>query len=175
MVRELAWGVQQVADGIARRMVLLGLPTLAAALLAGSLPGCKSPPPPPPPASVSGSIVAVAGLNPSVTQRPSPLRLRLYELKSPTAFNQADFMALYQSDQATLGPDMLAREEIVLQPGEVLPYSKVLAPETRYIGVVAIYRDLERATWRVVAPVQAAKAQALQIRADSLAVSATVR
>jgi len=175
LARELAWGIRPAAAGIGRRRLLTAAVSLASPLAIWPLVGCKSAPPPPPPASVSGRITAVAGLNPSVTQRPSPLRLRLYELKSPTSFNQADFMALYQSDQATLGPDMVAREEFVLQPGEARPYAKTLAPETRYIGIVAIYRDLERATWRTLVPVQAAKAQTLQIRADSLAVSATMQ
>jgi len=173
LLRELASGERPVTPGICRRRLLTAAGWAGCALVIGPLGGCKTAPPPV--ASVSGSITAVAGLNPSVTQRPSPLRLRLYELKSPTAFNQADFMALYQSDQATLGPDLVAREEMMLQPGEARPYAKQLAPDTRFIGVVAFYRDLERATWRVVVPVQAGKAQTLQIRADSLAVSAAVQ
>ena len=71
--------------------------------------------------TVNGSIEAAAGLNPSVTQRPSPLMIRIYELKSAAAFNQADFMSLYQSDQVTLGADLLAKEEMMLQPGESRP------------------------------------------------------
>lgn len=156
-----------------RRQLLMRV-ALAATCGSIALAGCKSPPPPPP-ARISGNIQAVPTLNPSVSQRPSPLRLRVYELRSPTAFNQADFMALYQGDQAALGADLLGRDEFVLQPGETLPYAKVLAPDTRFIGVVAVYRDLERATWRTVVPVQASKVHQFDIRADSLAVSATIR
>jgi type VI secretion system protein VasD len=141
---------------------------LALALL---LAACKTAPSVTP---VSGRIEGVSGLNPSINQRPSPLLLRVYELKSPTTFNQADFMALYQADQATLGADLVAREEIMLAPGEIRPYKKSLAPETKFIGVVAAYRDLERATWRTVVPVQNGKAQTLTIKADSLVVSATL-
>ena len=136
--------------------------------------GCGSKPPPPP-TKVSGSVQAADDLNPSVSKRPSPLRLRVYELRSPTPFNQADFMALYQSDQVTLGPDMMGRDELVMQPGETRPYAKVLAAETRFIGVFALYRDLEHATWRAVVPVVPGQAQQLLIRADSLAISASVR
>jgi type VI secretion system protein VasD len=139
------------------------------------LTGCKSPPPPPPPARIVGSIQAAPALNPSVSQRPSPLRLRVYELRSPTAFNQADFMALYQGDQAALGADLLGRDEFVLQPGETLPVAKVLAPDTRFLGVFAVYRDLERATWRALVPVQPSQVHQLDIRADTLAVSATIK
>lgn len=151
------------AFGVAAACGLLGVLTLSS---------CKSPPTATP---VTGSIQGTAELNPSVNQRPSPLLLRLYELKSPTAFNQADFMALYQSDQATLGADLVAREEIMLAPGETRPYKKTLSLDTRFIGIVAAYRNLERATWRTIVPVKAGQAQTLVIRADSLAVSASMQ
>jgi type VI secretion system protein VasD len=127
------------------------------------------------PTSISGSIVTTTGLNPSVSQRPSPLLLRVYELRSPTAFNQAEFMALYQADQATLGPDLVAREEFTLQPGQTQPLARQLGPETRFIGVVAVYRDLEHARWRAIVPVQPNRAQKIAIHADALAVSASVQ
>jgi type VI secretion system protein VasD len=126
-------------------------------------------------AILSGRVEAASGVNPSVNQRPSPLLVRLYELKAPTAFNQADFMALYSADQASLGGDLLARDELTLQPGESRPYTRTLNPETRHIGVFAAYRDLERARWRAIAPVQPAKRQTLLVRADTLAVSVLVQ
>jgi type VI secretion system protein VasD len=154
-----------------------GVAAMCALLAGAALTGCKSTPPPPPmPTPVTGSIQGASELNPSVSQRPSPLLLRVYELKSPTAFNQADFMALYQADQATLGADLVAREEFMLAPGEIRPYRKSLAPETRFIGVVAAYRNLEQATWRTIVPViKPGLAQKLVIRADALAVSASMQ
>ncbi|MDE2370645.1 MAG: type VI secretion system lipoprotein TssJ [Burkholderiales bacterium] len=127
------------------------------------------------PTRVEGSISAAAGLNPSVSQRPSPLVLRVYELRTPTAFTQADFMSLYQGDRAALAADLVAREEFTLEPGRSQPYNKQLNAETRYIGVVGLYRDLEHATWRASAQVQPAKTQKLTIRADALALSVTVQ
>lgn len=127
------------------------------------------------PTQVSGSIQAVAGLNPSVNQRPSPLRIVIYELTSAATFNKADFMALYQSDQATLGQEFVAREEITLLPGETKPYARTLAPQTRFLGVVAIYRDLERATWRTSLAVQPVEKLKLSVVADKLSVSASLQ
>lgn len=127
------------------------------------------------PAKVSGSVQAVAALNPSVNQRPSPLRIVVYELTSAAAFGKADFMALYQQDQATLGQEFVAREELTLQPGETRPYARTLAPQTRVLGVLAVYRDLERATWRTMVTVQPGKTQQLRIVADRLAISATLQ
>lgn len=124
--------------------------------------------------TVNGSIEAAMGLNPSVTQRPSPLMLRIYELKSAATFNQADFMSLYQSDQVTLGADLVAKEEMMLQPGESRPYTKKLSAETRFVGVFGAYRNLEQATWRSIAAVQPGQSQKIAIRAEPLAVAATV-
>ena len=124
--------------------------------------------------TVNGSIEAATGLNPSVTQRPSPLMIRIYELKSAAAFNQADFMSLYQSDQVTLGADLLAKEEMMLQPGESRQYTKKLSAETRFVGIFGAYRNLEQATWRSIAAVQPGQSQKIAIRAEPLAVSATV-
>lgn len=144
---------------------------MALTISIGALLGCASSPKP---TEVTGSITASAKLNPSVNQRPSPLQLRIYELKSATAFGNADFMSLYQRDQAELGAELVAREEIVIAPGETRRYSKTLAPEVRFIGVVASYRDLEKARWRSVVPVQPGKKQQLTIQADELAISATI-
>ncbi len=157
-------------SGIApQRRLVLGVGVLGGLVLLGA--GCSSAPKL---ASLAGSIQASADLNPSVSQRPSPLLLRVYELKTAAGFNQADFMALYQSDTATLGADMVSREEFTLQPGETRPYNKQLGPETRFLAVFAGFRDLEKARWRVAVPIQAGRAQKVLIRAEALSVAALV-
>jgi len=138
--------------------------------------GCASAPKPPPPVItlLNGSVQAAAGVNPSVSKRPSPLLVRVYELKGATIFRNADFVALFQRDQAELGADIVSREEMMLNPGETRPLTKTLAPETRFIGVFAAYRDLERAHWRAVVAIEVGKKNNLLVRADELAVSATL-
>jgi type VI secretion system protein VasD len=122
-----------------------------------------------------GSIDGSAQLNPSVNKRPSPLVLRIYELKNATAFNSADFVALYERDKAELAADIVSREEIILQPGETRPVAaKALAPEVKFIGVMGAFRDLERAQWRSVVAVLPGQKQRVTIRADGLAVNVTV-
>jgi type VI secretion system protein VasD len=154
----------------ATRRVQVGLAGLVCAIAAG----CSSPPKPVV-TTVAGSIEASPRLNPSINQRPSPLLMRVYELRTPAAFSNADFMALYQSDQAALATDMVAREEFMLQPGENRAVRKTLAADTRYIGVLGIYRNLEKATWRAVVPVQVGKAQILTVKAGELAVTVEVK
>ncbi len=127
------------------------------------------------PTVIAGTVSAAANLNPSVSQRPSPLVIRLYELRALTDFAKADFMALYQSDVATLGSGLVLRDEFTLQPGESRPYQRTLAPETRFVAVFAAYRDVERATWRASAAVQPGRKQTVLLHADSLALSLTIQ
>lgn len=128
----------------------------------------------PKPTEIDGSLRTSETVNPSINRRPSPLLVRLYELKTVSAFNNADFVSLYQRDQAELGADLVAREEFVMSPGESRPIKRIAAPETRFIGVLAAYRDLDRAQWRLVVPVQPARKQTITITAGELAITAVV-
>ncbi len=141
---------------------------LAAALLLAACAGA------PKPASVTGTIQASPEVNPSASNHPSPLLVRIYELKSAAGFNGADFMSLYQRDQAQLAADMIAKEEFILAPGETKSFAKTLAPETRFLGVVAAYRDIEHAKWRSVVPIQPNQPQKVTVKAGELAVEATI-
>jgi type VI secretion system protein VasD len=150
-----------------------GLHCVAGLCIAAVVAGCASAPKPA--QLTGGSIEATAQLNPSVNKRPSPLVLRLYELKNATAFNSADFVALYERDKAELAADIVSREEIILQPGETRPVAaKTLALEVKFIAVMGAFRDLERSQWRSVAAVLPGQKQRIVIRADGLAVSVTV-
>jgi type VI secretion system protein VasD len=110
----------------------------------------KPPPPPPPPPKLAISIVAAAQLNPDASARPSPVVVRLYELKSATQFGGAGFMLLFDQDRSALAGDIVVREEFVMRPGDTKVVDKLLSPETQAIGVMAAFRDLERAQWRGV-------------------------
>ena len=129
---------------------------------------------PPAPTEVTGTVQAAANVNPSTSKRPSPLLVRVYELKSATAFNNADFVSLYQRDQAELGAEMVGREEVILNPGDSRPINKLSAPETRFVGVFAAYRDLDHAKWRGVLAIQPGQKQRILISADELSISAVV-
>ena len=147
----------------------------ALALLAGAvlaLAGCASGPPTP--AEVAGSIQTTADVNPSAARRPSPIVVRVYELKSVAVFNAADFMSIYQKDQAELGADLVGKEEFVLSPGETKTFAKKLSPDTRFLGVVAAYRDLERSRWRSTVQIQPGQKHTVTIRAGAMAIDATV-
>lgn len=129
------------------RRVSFGLLFAACAALAA----CKSAPPPEPkpvPVTVKLSIAVSADVNPDSQKRPSPIVVRIYQLKDDAAFKAADFFALYDKEQATLAASLVAREEFELKPGEHVTPGFMLSPDTRFIGVAAAYRDIRNADWR---------------------------
>lgn len=129
-----------------RQAVALALSLLVALLAAG----CASAPPP---TIVRVTVSAEPGVNPDARNRPSPVAVRVYELKSLAAFDSADFFSLYEKEQATLGGDLSSKEEMLLRPGESRTFEKTLQPGSRFIAVVAGFREVERSRWRASATV----------------------
>ncbi|MGL4231649.1 MAG: type VI secretion system lipoprotein TssJ [Casimicrobium sp.] len=119
--------------------------------------GCASGPAPSLPTELSVSVVATARANPDTRGRPSPVVVRIYELKTPAQFNAADFFSLNDKEQATLGAELLHREELVVSPGEIKQLKRKIAADARALGVVVAYRDLERSVWRATHSLEAPK------------------
>tara|TARA_R100001244_G_scaffold64117_2_gene53096 strand:+ start:112 stop:600 length:489 start_codon:yes stop_codon:yes gene_type:complete len=126
---------------------------LLAALL--TLGGCSSLSPYSKMTKLDLSLTGSEQLNPDLNGRPSPIVLRLIELKHPVAFESADFFSLYQRPKEALAPDLVTLEELELRPGETRELKLSVQEGSRYVGVLAAYRDLPEASWRVVIPLQA--------------------
>lgn len=105
------------------------------------------------PTKLEARLVASASLNPDPTGRASPVVVRMYELVNRDAFESADFFDLFDNESATLGADMVARDEIQVEPGERRKVERRLNDKTRYLGIVAAYRDLDNAEWRALVSV----------------------
>lgn len=143
-------------------------------VFAGSLlflAGCAGAPKPPPPTVIQLSLAVGSDANPDSRGRASPVIVRLFELKSRAAFDSADFFSLYEKDQSTLGSEMVAREEFQLKPMEMRQIERTLQPDTRHIGVVAAFRDLERAIWRSATVVPLNKTSAVQLRIEGRSIT----
>lgn len=108
-----------------------------------------------------------AAVNPDSRGRPSPVVVRVYALKSLAAFNSASFFSLYGKDKETLGAELIDSEELQLLPGEKRDFQREYSPESRYIGVFAAFRDVERAHWRDSIALDARKKIKLQIRLEN--------
>jgi len=141
-----------------RTLVLLSM-------LVGSLAAVdcgKGPPPAPPALTIAANadakvkapmtLAATADTNPDATGRPSPVVVRVYQLRTDAAFAGADFFALFEDDQKVLGPELISRDEFVLAPAEQRTMEVTVSDETRYVGAIAAFRDIRNAQWRVLVP-----------------------
>lgn len=125
------------------RWIAIAMTTLALAACASSAPK---------PTKARMTVVAQADVNPDAGGRPSPVVLRVYQLQQDAKFANADFFALFDDEQAALGADLLARDEITLAPGERKELQVDVKGEAKFLGAVAAYRDIRNSQWRVVKP-----------------------
>ena len=128
---------------IARRLLLVGPALLSVA-------GCGGPPAP---AVVELTIRASADVNPTATGTPVSVAVRLYSLMARGRFMSADAFALMDREKATLGDESAGSEELVVRPGEVRSLTLSPKPGVRYLGVAVLFREIDRAQWRAIAPI----------------------
>lgn len=138
-----------VRSNMLNRRRLLGLAALS---VVGMLPGCsgdffKSDPKP---SEFSLVLSASPSLNPDIEGRPSPIWVRVYQLRSVGVFKTAEFEPLFANDVAVLGAEMLERSEFVLTPNQVVEANDPIKvhEDTRFIGVIAAYHEINLAKWR---------------------------
>ena len=129
------------------RCLTLLLPTFAALTLL-LLAGCSSLSPYSTVTKLNLTLTASDQLNPDLNGRPSPIVVRLLELKHPVAFENADFFSLYERAKESLAPDLVTSEELELRPGETVELKLSVEQGSRYVGVLAAYRDLPETRWR---------------------------
>ncbi|WP_374992367.1 type VI secretion system lipoprotein TssJ [Paraburkholderia sp. SARCC-3016] len=79
--------------------------------------------------------------------------VRIYQLRTPQAFEQLDYMQLQTNDLEALRPDLLATRDVVLRPDASASVTEPMNSGTEYVGVVAFFRDAGKdSTWKLVVP-----------------------
>ena len=145
---------------------------ISALLMTAIISGCFSKDPPAAPATIiNAEVLASDAINPDGEGRPSPIVVRLYELKTLGTFNTVDFFPLYKDEAATLGADLVYREEFSLIPGGKRLYNRTPAADTQYLAVIAAFRNIDQATWKAAVPIPVERITNLIIQLDRLSVS----
>jgi len=128
-------------------------------------------------------VTASEDVNPNEWGKAAPILVRVYELKSATAFENADFFTLQGDDRKVLGEDVLAVDEFIFRPGDEREIARKSNPATTAIGVLAGYRELGKSIWRAAYRLPVApdaswyrmaipdRQQKLQVRLEQRAVS----
>ncbi len=131
-------------------------------LLLAACAGCAAPPPPPP-TVVTLTLTATADANAGASGQGVPVAVRVYQLASTNAFDNADFFQLFNHDAATLGGDLVHEDHFLLAPGT--SKTVTITPEARVkaLGFFAAYGTFQSATWRATTPVPPHKATAVTL------------
>lgn len=134
------------------RPVLVSFLTILLVLLCA----CSSP-------RITMEVASQPNVNPDNSGRPSPVILKMYEMRGDMAFRQSDFQTLFEEPMKVLGAELVAADELTLVPGEARTVGYAPMPETRFVGIIAGFRQLERADWRRVIPVNAEKPNLIRL------------
>ncbi|MBP1852494.1 type VI secretion system lipoprotein TssJ [Rhizobium halophytocola] len=111
---------------------------MLAALGALTLTGCAASGPAP--TSVKLDIAGTANMNGG-----APAKIKVYYLASTGTFRSSDFFQVFNTPEATLGPDLIAVDEFQLSPGRTVTDSRNFPTAPGAIGVVAAFRDIDSA------------------------------
>ncbi len=133
-----------------RANYLVMLLVLASACFA--LFGCTAAPPKPTNYTLYGE--ADATLNRDTANRPLSVVLNVYQLTDRQAFSRQtfdDFVA-GKSDADLFGAELIQKSELIVLPGDKKSIAMNLLPETKYVGIVAIYRLPAEQQWRYLVP-----------------------
>ncbi|WP_039787741.1 type VI secretion system lipoprotein TssJ [Herbaspirillum huttiense] len=94
-------------------------------------------------------LVPREALNPDDAGRSTSVVVRIYQLKDRKIFDGASYEDLLVLDRTVLGQDLLANMASVVNPGGSSSLSQTIEAETKYIAVVAFYRNADAASdWK---------------------------
>lgn len=82
----------------------------------------------------------------------APAKVKVYYLASTGNFRTADFFAVFNSAEATLGADLIAVDEVQLAPGRTVNTTRTFPTPPAAIGVVAAFRNIDGAKFLDVRP-----------------------
>lgn len=119
------------------------------------------------PTKIQVDFTAGNGVNPNSKGQASPVVVRVYALQQTDSFTGAQFWDLYLQDQNTLGAAMVSKNEFELTPGEQKQFVREVEKTTKFIGVMAAFRDIENAQWQATSTVEAEETNEYEVSLDT--------
>jgi len=122
-------------------------------LLPAALLLARCAPAPKPPAVLTLTLAGGADQNPDPGGAAAPIAVKVYQLSATAKFSSSDWTALTEQEATTLGLEEAApSQQFVVAPGETQTQTITLKMGVTNIGIVALYRDIDHAQWRAMAP-----------------------
>ncbi|WP_408311562.1 type VI secretion system lipoprotein TssJ [Paraburkholderia aspalathi] len=98
-------------------------------------------------------LVSRSSLNANGAGQSLSTVVRIYQLKTPQAFQQLDYTQLQTNDLTALKADLLVTRDVVLRPDASASISEPMSSDAAYVGVVAFFRDAGKdSSWKLVIP-----------------------
>lgn len=98
-------------------------------------------------------FLAEKDMNPNQKGRPSPLAVKVFELKATSQFEDSDYFSLQTDAKAVLADELAATTAtFVIRPGARKEIRKIATPDATALGIIAGYRDIDGALWQIVHP-----------------------
>jgi type VI secretion system protein VasD len=121
-------------------------------LIAGLLAGCASGP-----EAYTIRVKGEPSLNPNSQGLSTPVNVRIYQLTDRSSFDAADFDSLWEEGEVLLAEKLVdVSEHVVTTTQDMTDIVLVASEETRFIGIVGLFNQLEE-PWRVCIPVEEAE------------------
>ncbi|MGI9280815.1 MAG: type VI secretion system lipoprotein TssJ [Endozoicomonas sp.] len=131
------------------------------------LSGCSSKPEKEPPTVLNLEIKAGSVINANPQENAAPLQVRLYELKSKDIFIHADFLDLYEKDEATLQASLVKKHQLpTIWPGMNTKLTFQLDSETAFVAILGEFSDYLSAVTKLLHPVVKGKSNHLVLRIE---------
>lgn len=100
------------------------------------------------PVKVRSTIIAEKNINKNIRNQPSPVVLKIFQLKSINLFNKAGYLSLTKFPKLYLKSELIKEETIIIRPNQSIPYKTDMSPKTRFIGVVGLFRNKNNVSWK---------------------------
>lgn len=96
------------------------------------------------------NIQSARYLNPDINGNAAPVVVTIYQLKSPFAFKNASYDELDNNSASILGGDLVDKQVLSVRPNQREGINLALEQNTKYIGIMAGYRNINEATWHTI-------------------------
>lgn len=114
-----------------------------------------------------------ADLNPDANNRPSPVVLKIFDLKERNLFANARYFELWNNAESILGNDLIGVQEIELFPDQAVEIAlDSTTVDSNFVGIAVGFRNLDAAVWR--STFELPEARKVYLNADVKALSIQV-
>jgi type VI secretion system protein VasD len=105
-------------------------------------------------------------INRDASGKPLSVVVRVYQLKDAGEFSKMTFdtLASGRPESELLGQDLLEKSEVILVPGGQYAGTEKIREDTKYVGVVALFRQPDQHYWRWLVAADQVRSDGLRFR-----------